>query len=214
MSNASYAGDALVAAKTIGCRKFVYAGTYNQFEIQNLLSAQGFGPRYTCIYGAAKTAAGLICRSLAYNLGIEYSAGLICMTYGENNYAKNLVNVVINCLNKGMPPKLVQGNNTYDLIYIGDLVDALIAIGEKGKDQCEYYVGHRHLKTFRKLMEDIRDVIAPDVKLKFGEYEDNQCIDYSKIDLDFLYRDTGWECKADFAETMRKTSEWVKILDM
>ena len=214
MRNAAYAGDALVAAKKIGCKKFVYAGTYNQFEIQNFLDTPGFEPRYTCIYSTGKTAASLICRTLAYNLGIEYSAGLIPMPYGENNYSKQLVNIVVNNLNNGIPPKLVEGNNTYDLVYIDDLVDALIAIGEHGRDQHEYYVGHRKLKTFRELMIDIRNVVAPNVDLKFGEFQDNQCIDYSKIDLDALYRDTGFECKADFAETMKRTSEWVKTLNM
>lgn len=214
MSNAAYAGDALVAAKNIGCKKFVYAGTYNQFEIQNFLATPGFEPRYTCIYSTGKTAAGLICRTLAYNLGIEYSAGLIPMPYGENNYSKQLVNVVVDNLNKGISPKLVEGNNTYDLIYIGDLVDALIAIGEKGKNQHEYYVGHRKLKTFKELMIDIRDVIAPEVQLKFGEYKDAQNIDYSKIDLEALYRDTGFECKANFEDTMKITSQWVKSLRM
>lgn len=214
MSNAAYAGDALVAAKNIGCKKFVYAGTYNQYEIQNFLETPGFKPRYTCIYSTGKTAAGLICRTLAYNLGIEYSAGLIPMPYGENNYSKQLVNVVVDSLNKGIAPKLVEGNNTYDLIYIGDLVEALIAIGERGKDQHEYYVGHRKLKTFKELMIDIRDVIAPDVELKFGEYIDVQNIDFSKIDLEALYRDTGFECKANFEETMKITAEWVKKLEM
>lgn len=214
MSNAAYAGDALVAAHKIGCKKFVYSGTYNQYEIQNFLATQGFEPRYTCIYSTGKTAASLICRTLAYNLGIEYSAGLIPMPYGENNYSKQLVNVVIDNLNKGIAPKLVEGNNTYDLIYIGDLVDALISIGEKGKNQHEYYIGHRNLKTFKELMIDIRDIIAPSVELKFGEYVDVQKIDYSQIDLDALYRDTGFECKADFVKTMKITSDWVKKLDM
>lgn len=214
MSNAAYAGDALMAALRIGCKKFVYAGTYNQYEIQNFLATQGFEPRYTCIYSTGKTAASLICRTLAYNLGIEYSAGLIPMPYGERNFSKQLVNIVIDSLNKGIPPKLIEGNNTYDLIYIDDLVEAMIAIGEKGRNQCEYYVGHRELKTFKQLMIDIRDAIAPGVELKFGEYRDSQQIDYSQIDLEALYRDTGFECKAEFVTTMRKTSEWVRNLNM
>lgn len=213
MSNAGYAGDALVAAKEIGCKKFVYAGTYNQFEIQAFLDTPEFEPRYTCIYSTGKTAAGLICRTLAYNLGIEYCAGLIPMPYGENNYSKQLVNIVIDSLNKGISPKLIEGNNKYDLIYIGDLAEAMVDIGEKGKNQHEYYVGHRKLKTFKELMRDMRDVISPETELKFGEYQDRQCIDYSKVDLDALYRDTGFECKADFAETMRLTSKWVKSLN-
>lgn len=214
MKNASYAGDAIVAAKNIGCSKFVYAGTYNQFEIQNFIGSDNFEPRYTCIYSTGKTAASLICRTLAYNLDIDYCAALVPMPYGENNYSKQLVNIVIDSLNKGIPPKLVEGDNLYDLVYIGDIVDAFIAIGDRGISQKEYYVGHRSLKTFKELMIDIRDIISPNTELKFGEYKDSQKIDYSMIDLDKLFNDTGFECKADFKDTMIKTSNWVKTLDL
>lgn len=210
MSNAGYAGDAVIAAHTIGVKKFVYANTYNQFEIANFLVSETFEPRYTCIYSTGKTAASLICRTLAFNLGIEYSAGLVPMPYGENNYSKQLVNVVISNLNAGLAPKLVEGNNLYDLVYIDDIANAFVAIGESGHNMKEYYVGHRVLKTFKDWMIQIKDCIAPNVELKFGEYKDNQQIDYSKIDLEALFRDTGWECKADFFITMKKTAEWVK----
>ena len=166
MSNAGYAGDALVAAHKIGAKKFVY--------------------------------------------GIEYSAGLIPMPYGENNYSKQLVNIVLDCLNKKESPKLVEGNNLYDLVYIQDIVDALIAIGEKGKNKKEYYVGHRELKTFKEWITEIRDLVAPGVELKFGEYKDNQQINYSKVDLNALYLDTGWECKYELKDRIKNTAEWVK----
>lgn len=209
MMNAAYAGDALTAARKMNAGKFVYANTYNQYEIINFLESETFEPRYTCIYSAGKTAASLICRTLAHNLGIEYNAGLIPMPYGENNYSKQLVNVVINSLNHGKAPKLVEGNNLYDLVYVQDIVDALTAIGEKGKDKKEYYVGHRKLKTFREWMIEIRDEIAPEVELKFGEYKDNQQIDYSKVDLDALYKDTGWECHYALRDRIKGTAQWV-----
>lgn len=210
MSNAGFAGDALVAAHGLGAKKFVYANTYNQYEIINFLESDGFEPRYTCIYSIGKTAAGLISRTLAHNLKIEYSAGLIPMPYGENNYSKQLVNVVIHNLNNGQAPKLIEGNNLYDLVYVQDIIDALIAIGEKGKDKKDYYIGHRKLKTFKEWMIDIRDEIAPDVELKFGEYQDKQQIDYSKVDLDALYRDTGWECHYELKDRIKDTARWVK----
>ena len=210
MSNVAFAGDAIVAAYKIGASKFVYANTYNQYEIINFLESKVFEPRYTCIYSTGKTAASLICRTLAHNLGIDYNAGLIPMPYGENNYSKQLVNVVIKCLNKGEAPKLVEGNNLYDLVYVQDIVDALIAIGERGKNKKEYYVGHRKLKSFKKWMIEIRDEIAPNVELKFGDYKDNQQIDYSKVDLEALYRDTGWQCQYELKDKIKQTAEWVR----
>ena len=209
LSNAGYAGDALIAAYNIGARKFVYANTYNQFEIANFLNAETFEPRYTCIYSSGKTAASLICRTLAYNLGIEYSGALIPMPYGENNYSKQLVNVVLSNLNNGISPKLIDGFNLYDLVYIDDIANAFVLIGESGFHMKEYYVGHRKLLSFREWMMKIRDYVAPEVELKFGEYKDNQQIDYSKVDLDLLYKDTGFECQADFEETIIRTAQWV-----
>ena len=209
MSNAGFAGDAIMAAYKIGAKKFVYANTYNQYEITNFLESETFEPRYTCIYAAAKTAASLICRTLAFNLGIEYSGALVPMPYGENNYSKQLVNVVLTNLLSRTPPKLVEGNNLYDLVYIDDIAEAFVAIGNNGKNMKEYYVGHRKLKTFKEWMTEIRDSIAPEIALKFGEYKDTQNIDYSKVDLEALFRDTGFECTAEFDETMRKTADWV-----
>ena len=111
MQNASFAGDAVLAAKMIGAKRFVYAGTYNQYEIINFLTSEYFEPRFTCIYSAAKTAASLICRTIAFNNGIEYSAGLIPMPYGKNNYSKQLMNIVFQKLMNGEVPSLVEGNN-------------------------------------------------------------------------------------------------------
>ncbi len=213
LSNAKYACDALAAAKKMCCKKFVMAGTYNEFEIQNFLRSESFEPRYTCIYSTCKTAAELICKTLAYNLGIEYSAGLICMAYGVGNRSKMLANVVINQLNNGVSPRLITGDNYYDMIYSEDIANAFIAIAEKGKNLKSYYVGHRRLKTFRELMTEIRDILSPETELRFGEFKDTANMDYSLIDLDALYNDTGFECSADFRESILKTSEWVKSLN-
>ncbi len=210
MYNAGCAGDALMAAKRLDAGKFVYAHTYNQYEILRFLETEAFEPRYTCIYSTAKTAANLICKTLAHNLGMPYCAGLIPMPYGEENYSKQLVNIVLHSLMKGEAPKLIEGKNLYDLVYIQDIADALIAIGEKGKDKKDYYIGHRQLKTFRELMTEIRDLTAPSVELKFGEYKENQQIDYSKVDLDALYRDTGWECHYAMSDQIIRTAQWVE----
>ena len=213
LENARHAADAFMAACQIGCKKFIQAGTYNEFELQPVLKGENKEPRYTCIYSTAKTAADVICRTLAYNMGIEYCTGLIPMPYGEGNYSKQLTYVVIRSLLNQISPKLVEGNETYDFVYIDDIAEAFIAIALSGKDQKGYYIGHRKLQTFKEWIIQIRDVIAPGVELKFGEYQDSHTIDYSEIDLDALYQDTGFECKADFEESIRKTADWIRQLE-
>ena len=213
LSNANTCCEALMHAKKIGCKRFVMAGTYNEFEVENFIKSEVFAPRFTCIYSSSKMVAELICKTLAFQHGIEYSAGLICMAYGEQNPSNMIANIVLRQLNQGIEPKLIDGNNFYDMIYIDDIVRAFIAIGEKGKDCKSYYVGHRKLKTFRELFSEIRDIVSPNIQLQFGAYQDTANMDYSLIDLDALYRDTGFECTADFKESILKTAQWLKSIE-
>lgn len=211
LSNAASAGDAITEAVQIGCKKFVFAGTYNEIEVTDHFDMSGQSPRYTCIYSAAKAAAEIICKTIAANSGIEYSAGLTAMSYGQNNRSMMLANVVLKQLVRGESPRLIEGNIPYDFIYIDDIARAFYAIGERGVHLRSYYVGHRTLRTFRAYVADIGQIVAPGVPLLFGAYpDDNSSRNYSKIDLDALYRDTGFECTADFRESILKTAAWVK----
>ena len=209
LNNAKYACDALMAAAAVKCKKFVLAGTYNQYEIATRAIGQYDAPRYTCIYASAKTAADMMCRTLANANGVEYCAGLVCMAYGEGNRSKMLANVVIDQLTKGVRPKLVEAEGQYDMVYIDDIVGAFRAMGEKGIDQRTYYVGHRENKTFGELIGGMRDVLAPGMELVFGEYQETTRLDYSLIDREALYRDTGFDCTADFGESILRTAKWL-----
>lgn len=210
LKNAKYSADAAKNALLMHCKKFVYAGTYNEFEIITGFLSDGFEPRKTCIYSSSKLAADIICRAIACLGKMEYCSALIPMPYGEGNHSKQLVNIVIAQLLRGIAPKLIEGNNLYDLVYIEDIAEAFYYIGLLGKDKQKYYIGHRQIKTFKQNISLIRDCIAPNVDLTFGEFQDNHEIDYGLIDLDALYRDTGFECKADFNKTIKKTAEWIK----
>lgn len=210
--NAIASCDALMAAVSMECKKFVYAGTVNEYEVKKYINMEYCEPRNTCIYASAKLASEMICKALAFNHNINYSAGLIPMIYGKGNKSKQLVNVVINDLLNNQAPKLIAGNNLYDLIDVKDVARAFIAIGKKGKSQKSYYIGHQVLRTFRDWITDIRDFINPEIELKFGEYPDNLNMDYSLIDLLALYNDTGFKCESNFRNGILETAEWVKKL--
>lgn len=210
LKNAAYTVDALVAAKELGCRKFVMAGTLAELEVKRYMNMDASKLRYSCIYGTAKVAAEMIGKTLSYQLGIPFNTAILANVYGEGDQSNTIQNTLIRALLKGMAPKLVSGDNLYDWIYIDDVVSALLAIGEWGKPDKTYYVGHKKLQTFEELVTRTRDVIAPHVPLRFGEMEGKVEIDYSMIDREALYRDTGFECHANFAESIRKTAEWLK----
>lgn len=210
LSNAKYACDAYMEAVKIGCKRFVNSGTNNTIEIKQFLNTLDFQPRTTCIYATAKTALELIIKTLATKHETEYVATMIPMPYGEGNRSMQLFNVVVKSLLEGKSPSLIEGNNLYDMVYIEDIVDAFIAVAEKGKAGRSYYVGHRKLRTFRLWIEEIRDIVAPGVELKFGEYKDPLDLDYSLVDLDLLYKDTGYECRSTLQEVLPGLTKWIK----
>ena len=210
LSNAKFACDAFQEASLLGAKRFVNSGTNNQIEITQFLNSKDFTPRGTTIYASAKIALELICKTLATKCETDFVGCMIPMPYGEGNRSMQLFNVVAKNLIEGTSPKLIEGNNLYDMIYIGDIVDAFIAIAEKGKTGRTYYIGHRKLKTFRQWIEDIRDIVTPNVKLKFGEYKDPLNMGYNCVDLDQLYNDTGFEANYDFEKTIKETYIWIK----
>lgn len=211
LENAKAAGDAVMSAIQMKAKRFVYAGTVNEVETQQFINSfENFRTRPTCIYAAAKLTSELICRTLAQEHQLHYCAGLIPMIFGEGNHSKQLVNIVLDNLLRGKEPKLIEGNNQYDLVYVEDVARAFQAIGENGVDGKRYYIGHRELQTFRQWMEQIRDTVSPEINLRFGEYQDPLDLDYSLLDLDELYRDTGFECQECFSKRMREYAEWFK----
>jgi nucleoside-diphosphate-sugar epimerase len=210
LSNAKYACDALVQAAKMGAKRFLNAGTNNQIEIRQFVNSIDYSPRGTTIYASAKIAAELMMRTLSEKYGTEYLGTMIPMPYGEGNRSMQLFNVVVKNLLNNQSPKLIEGNNLYDMMYIEDIINAFIAIAERGVAGRSYYIGHRKLKTFRTWIEEIRDIVNPNVELRFGEYKDTLNMDYSYVNLDLLYKDTGYEAGANFPKTIRQTVEWMK----
>ena len=111
LDNARAACDALVSATEMKCKKFVYAGTVNEIEINQFMNNERFEPRNTCIYASAKVAADMICRTLAHNAGMEFCSALIPLPYGIGNASRQLINTVIKNCYTGQPSKLITGNN-------------------------------------------------------------------------------------------------------
>lgn len=210
LDNAKYACDMLVQAVKLQCRRFILCSTTVQLEaLKYMLSDMG-KPRFSCIYGTAKNTASMLCRIEAEQLGIGWNTAVLSSVYGVGDQSRMIENVLIQSFLAGTPPKLATGENHYDCTYVDDAVSGLIAIAERGAINRTYYVGHRQLRTFREIVCEIRDVLAPDMELKFGEYPDSTVLDYSLIDVDALYRDTGFEPVVPLSEGILKTARWLK----
>ena len=162
------------------------------------------------IYGLAKQAAGDLLKAIAIKYNIHFNKVLFTNVFGIGDYSTRSTNTFIKQLLSGEDLRLIDGEHKHDWIYIDDAVQGMLAILKKGNNGMSYYVGNRKLNSFREIITEVRDILSPKAGLYFGCYDDNGYIDYSQIDLEALYRDTGFECKSDFKESIMKTAEWLK----
>ena len=105
MKNAAYAGDALLAAVELDAKRFILAETIVELEAKHYMTHDGGQPRVSCIYGTAKAAADMVCRTLAYQNGMAFNAAVLASVYGDGDRSRMIQNVLIRALQRGESPR-------------------------------------------------------------------------------------------------------------
>lgn len=203
--------DMLRLALRQQCQKFILAGTNQSYLLDtNPLDGK---PGFCSIYGSFKLACRDVGRVLAFGK-MAFCTASFTNVFGIGDTSRRTANSFIAKLSKGLALDLIEGTNLYDWTYIDDAVGGLAAVIERGVNNRDYYIGSRKLRTFREIITEVRDVVNSAATLNWGRFQDTSYTDYSLFDLDALYRDTGFQCRCDFRESILKTAEWVKTLDL
>ena len=198
--------DSVIKAKA---KKIVFAGSISE-EIyyfdknRNLTNIKGR------IYGIAKQTANEFCQKISVDANVEYVHVLLANTYGPFDYNNKAVAQFIKKMVKNEDLDLIEETDPADWVYIDDTVNALISAGLKGKNNKKYYIGHRKIITFKDYMVNLKNVLNSSSKLNFGVYQEKLGYNYDNLDLNALYKDTGFECQCDFKESILKTKEWLE----
>lgn len=201
---------AMEQANILQVKRFLFAGSSYQYRMEAFMQDGKEQFVQKNIYGLAKQAAGDLLKAIAIKYNIHFNKVLFTNVFGIGDYSTRSTNTFIKQLLSGEDLRLIDGEHKHDWIYIDDAVQGMLAILKKGNNGMSYYVGNRKLNSFREIITEVRDILSPKAGLYFGCYDDNGYIDYSQIDLEALYRDTGFECKSDFKESIMKTAEWLK----
>ncbi len=211
LENSIAACEVVEAAKRLNCKRFVFSGSVDEYEINYSPDDPFKEPSHSRTYALCKYASENIGKVIAHKSEMEYVTALLTLTYGEGNKTNILPNVLIRNSLMGKQMNLIKGDNYFDLIYISDAVDAIITMAKKGKNMESYYVGHHNLRTFRQTVLDICKILESDIELKFGSYQDaDNPIDYTLIDREKLWRDTGFACNSSERTAILNTANWIR----
>ena len=203
--------DAVRAAKALGCRVFLGAGSQAEYgRVEGLLKSDT--PAFPENgYGMAKLCAGQMSRVEAKALDIDHVWVRILSVYGPHDGPMTMISGTIRKLLAGERPALTAGIQRWDYLYAGDAADAFYLAACHGRNGAVYPLGSGQAMPLKDYIIQMRDAIDPALPLGLGEvpYGPLQVM-HLQADISALQADTGFAPKTPFAEGIRKTIDWVK----
>lgn len=203
--------DAVRAAKALGCRVFLGAGSQAEYgRVEGLLKSDT--PAFPENgYGMAKLCAGQMSRVEAKALDIDHVWVRILSVYGPHDGPMTMISGTIRKLLAGERPALTAGIQRWDYLYAGDAADAFYLAACHGRNGAVYPLGSGQAMPLKDYIIQMRDAIDPALPLGFGEvpYGPLQVM-HLQADISALQADTGFAPKTPFAEGIRRTMDWVK----
>lgn len=210
MKNVQYTCDTVKTCATMGCKRFVFASSIMEYEIEATMATEAT-PGINTLYCSAKVAADYMARTIAGSLGIDYIRAVISNIYGPGELSPRLVNTSIRKMLKGEHCAFSAGEQLYDFIYVTDAAKTFVAIGEKGKKNKTYYIGSQEPKPLKIFLKELRDCVDLGIEIGLGELPFNGVsLTYKEFDINAVKDDTGFVPEISFTEGVKNTVSWIK----
>ena len=210
LNNIRFACDSVKACSLLGCRRFVFASSIMEFEVQAFMATDAI-PAMNTLYCSAKVAADFMARTLSGSYGIDYIRAVISNIYGPGELSPRLINTSIRKMLKGEHCSFSLGEQLYDFIFITDAAKAFKSIGEKGKPNKTYYIGSLEPKPLKVFLCEMRDCVDSSITIGLGELPFNgESLSFKEFDINAVRTDTGFVPQVSFVEGIKRTIEWIK----
>lgn len=191
--------EAIAAAKKVGCKRFVGAGTTAEQDVYAYSSLDGSTPNIVSEYGAAKIAARFMSKAECNTMGMDHLWAIIPNTYGADDRSSNFINFAYDLLASNVPANFTSGEQYYDFVEVRDVANGLFHIGMSGKNNHSYYIGSGKPRRLKEYIKTMRDIINPDKELHLGAIPYNGVsVPIESFDCSKLSRDTGYEAQISF----------------
>lgn len=211
VQNIKFAVDAVEAAKKLGCKTFIGAGSQGEYgRVSGVLHANTpVKPENG--YGMAKLCAGQMTKVLCQKYHIRHIWTRILSVYGPHDGKKTMIISAMNSLIKGQVPAFTKGEQKWDYLYSKDAANIMYLLGEKGKDQNTYCLGSGTARPLKEYIEILRKCVSPEGKIELGKipYAENQVM-YLCADILPIEQDLGYQCQYSFERGIEETYQWIK----
>lgn len=206
IDNIGYTIDALRAARQMGCKLFVGAGSQAEYGHMAPRPTGPDAPTNPIIaYGVCKLAAGRLAMIEGKKLGIPVVWPRIFSVYGPNDKRGTLIDELIRKMTNGEHIATTQGIQDWDYLYCDDAAEAFLRIGECCRESKVYCLGSGEVHPLRYYIDEVKDVLGYEQKIGYGEVPYNErSIMYLQADISQLTEDTGWMPRVSFLDGIRR----------
>lgn len=205
-ANVESACGLLEAAHAAGAKKFIGFGSQAEYGPLNRRIDENDRLEPTTLYGAAKVATCYLTRQLAGQLGLDFAWMRLFSTYGPRDNPHWLIPMLIREMLEGRRPKTTLGTQFWDYLFVDDVVRGALAVATTPAATGIFNLGSGRPVQVRAIVERIRDLIAPELELVFGEipFRPDQVM-LMEADVTRLMSLTGWSPQVDMDEGIGRT---------
>lgn len=209
LMNAKHTCDSAIVANSIGCSRFVTVGTLSEYIAKSVLSVKTSSN--TIIYGVAKNSAHMMLDVVCNSLGLKYNWLVLSNLYGPKSINGNIVGYTLAQFARNKTPEFSSGNHLYDLLYVEDVVRAIIQVAQTSITKNVYYIGSGSPRLLKDYILSMKSIYDNGCEVRLG-VRDEDPFNYLPewFDINDLVEDTGFKARISFEEGIRRTISWIK----
>lgn len=185
-------------------KKFILPGSTSEYLYNNKPIDENAIPSPQNAYGSVKVALRFLAEGYARQCGIPLIYTVITGIYAADRRDNNIIFYVIEKLLKKEKPSVTKLEQLWDYVNIQDVVEALMLIGDFGKPNAFYAIGHGDNWPLRRYVDIIRNYIDPEAEIGIGDIPyDSDKLPNSCVNLTKIFEDTGFTPKVNFENEIK-----------
>lgn len=213
INNIAWSANALMAAKKIGCNRFVHVGTMEEAFTSKYLELDFHkNTEYNrhVVYSVAKMGSRNLLKVMAKEEGIDLMVGTNSHVMGPNDDKDSFLQVTLQKLIDGDELIFSTGEQIFDVISSYDCARAYQLIGEKGKPHGEYWIGSGEARPLKEYVKIMASLYPSGQELQFGKFEYNDIsLTLEDFSIQTLKEDTGFTPSMSYEKTVHQLYDWL-----